>query len=79
MQCALRGAVRAGGEVTQNSARVCASSASSGTGGDQGAYRCRMLCGSHASSLAWERCAWPRQGRAYCSHPLPACWRVWAA
>eukprot|EP00965_Chrysotila_dentata_P119958 3967574-Pleurochrysis_carterae.AAC.1 len=24
MQCALRGAVRAGGEVTQNSARACA-------------------------------------------------------
>eukprot|EP00965_Chrysotila_dentata_P221515 6192420-Pleurochrysis_carterae.AAC.1 len=65
MQCVLRGAVRAGGEVTQTAQRRV--------------HRCRMLCASHASSLAWEWCAWPRQGRACCSHPLPASWQVWAA
>eukprot|EP00965_Chrysotila_dentata_P010090 328606-Pleurochrysis_carterae.AAC.1 len=76
MQCALRGAVRAGGEVTQNSAMACAPRGGSGTSrGDKGALRRRVLCASHASSLAWERCAWPRHGRACCSHPLPACWR----
>eukprot|EP00965_Chrysotila_dentata_P083889 2768388-Pleurochrysis_carterae.AAC.2 len=75
MQCALRGAVRAGGEGTQTAQRRVRRRLRHRTRGDKGAHRCRMLCASHASFLAWESCAWPRQGRACCSHPLPACWR----
>eukprot|EP00965_Chrysotila_dentata_P018106 602094-Pleurochrysis_carterae.AAC.2 len=44
-----------------------------------GAHCCRVLCASHALSLAWESHAWPQRRQVCCSCPFPACWQLWAA